>query len=67
MSEEEFQNAFRNAFYEADAKSRKATTHAAAIVDPALGNNWFRYKIIKYCVWNIVYSNKLILKSLYVV
>lgn len=46
MSEDEFQNAFRTAFYEADSKSRKATTHAAAIADPGLGETWFRYKIL---------------------
>ena len=46
MNDKEFQNAFRMAFYEANSKSRKATTHATAIADPALGEVWFRYNCI---------------------
>lgn len=42
MEVKEYENAYRTAFYYADEKSRRATQHAAAIVDPRLGEEWWR-------------------------
>ena len=41
MTNKEFEGEFRTAFYKADAKSIKATTHIVAITNPTLGNTWF--------------------------
>ena len=39
----EYEMKYRDAFYKADSKSRKATLHAATIADPNLGEDWWRY------------------------
>ena len=41
MSLEEYERAYRDAFYSGDKKSRKFTQHAAAIADPSLGEEWW--------------------------
>ena len=39
----DFQQQYKKAFFETDGPSRRMTKHALAIVDPALGDEWWRY------------------------
>ena len=39
----DFQQQYKKAFFETYGPSRRMTKHALAIVDPALGDEWWRY------------------------
>ena len=38
-----FQHQYKKAFFEMDRPSQRLKKHALAIVDPRLGDNWWRY------------------------
>lgn len=42
LTEKEYEDKYRMAFYRVDTKSRRITKHAVAIVDPALGIEWWK-------------------------
>ena len=42
MLPSEFQQQYKKAFFETDGPSRRMTKHALAIVDPGLGDEWWR-------------------------